>query len=274
MRKAFSNFLFAPVLIVISVSLLGWNEGRAVRTERALNEGQRSVVALEDSVDGALVHTTGAVTVTDPLTDSVLGIERNGLRLVRNVEMYQWRRRSTGQDNSYEYRPEWSGTLLNSQGYPAGYENPARMPLQPDSMVAAEASLSGLTLSTDLLQRLSGLEPVELNDAELATVSSRLELEHVEQADGALYLPYGFGSAAAPQIGDVRLTLRYAPTGTYSAVARRSGDQLEPVRGADGVTIGMLRSLKLKNAPLGRAQYLKNIPVFAIRQGFATISTE
>ena len=76
MRKAFSNFLFAPVLIVISVSLLGWNEGRAVRTERALNEGQRSVVALEDSVDGALVHTTGAVTVTDPVVGPASAVTR------------------------------------------------------------------------------------------------------------------------------------------------------------------------------------------------------
>src|SRR5690554_5345972 len=97
MKKAFSNFLFAPVLIIAAVSLLGWNEGRAVRTERALNEGLGSVVSLEPAElsgagEGTLVHATGPVTTTAPLVDSELGIEVSGLRLARSVEMYQWRR--------------------------------------------------------------------------------------------------------------------------------------------------------------------------------------
>ncbi len=248
MKKAFSNFLFAPVLIIAAVSLLGWNEGRAVRTERALNEGLGSVVSLDPAElaaagEGTLVHTTGEVTTSAPLIDPDLGVQVAGLRLSRSVEMYQWRRHSSGdEEGASEYRPEWSRTLIDSRNYPAGRENPAQMPVRASSAAATDATIGGLTLSTEVISRLSGLQSVALTAADVEAIGTRLGLEEAELAGDALYLPYGFGSATAPQIGDVRVRLEYAPAGTYSLVARRSGQLLEPFVTSGGTTIAMLRS--------------------------------
>src|SRR5690242_19301455 len=79
--------------------LLFCNEGRAVQTERSLDEGRGLVVSADASrVDpanqGKLVHISGEVKAGAPLRDADFNVAANALRLVRTVEMYQWKEES------------------------------------------------------------------------------------------------------------------------------------------------------------------------------------
>lgn len=93
--SSIKSVLVGLALFVISFPVLFWNEGRAVQTARSLEEGAGAVVSVPaDSVDaaneGKLVHVSGAVS-TQPLTDPDLGVQAEGVKLVRNVEMFQWK---------------------------------------------------------------------------------------------------------------------------------------------------------------------------------------
>src|SRR5512140_2041012 len=86
---ALKGVLVGLVLAVVAFPLLFWNEGRAVRTARSLDEGRGAVVTVaSDSVQPAneakLVHTTGRAKTSDTVMDPLLGVSANALRLKRN----------------------------------------------------------------------------------------------------------------------------------------------------------------------------------------------
>lgn len=244
----------ALALVVGAVALLAWNEGRAVRTARALDEGARRVVELDadraaEVADGTLVHLVGEALVTAPLRDPVTGIARDALRLRRTAETLQWRRVSVGDDNDsrYDYRQVWSATRIDSDDFPDAFRNPASLPLATAVLSSADARLADFALATGVVEAFAALTPVALGAADLEAMAAALGVAGVVP-DGAsglgasvAYLPFAGGSPAAPRVGDARVRYDVAPTGTASVVASKVGGRLEPYPTRSGVTIAFAR---------------------------------
>ena len=94
--QAVGGVLFGLVALLVSVVLLFWNEGRAIHTTQGLAEGSgvvRSVSAtsVDAANNGRLVHVVGDLTVAGPVADPDFGQRASGVRLLRKVEMYQWK---------------------------------------------------------------------------------------------------------------------------------------------------------------------------------------
>jgi hypothetical protein len=88
--------LIGLVMVIASIVVLFWNEGRAIQTARSLAEGAGLVVDVDSArVDpgneGKLVHISGDLTAPGRLSDAEFGGTAKGLRLVRAVEMDQWK---------------------------------------------------------------------------------------------------------------------------------------------------------------------------------------
>jgi len=84
---------FGFFLLFAAFPMLFWNEGRAVKTARALEVGVKKVISVPvDSVDttndAALVHLSGQVVTNEILSDEALGISVNAIKLRRTVEMF------------------------------------------------------------------------------------------------------------------------------------------------------------------------------------------
>ena len=81
---AIKGILIGLVMVVAAFPLLFWNEGRAVRTAKSLDEGRGIVLTtVSDKVDPAkeakLVHTTGRAKTADTVADPALGISVNAI---------------------------------------------------------------------------------------------------------------------------------------------------------------------------------------------------
>lgn len=244
--KSIRAFLFAPVLVLAAIALLSWNEGRAVRTARALSEGSRSVVStdlqgLSGLPDGALVHITGQAEAGTSLRDEVLGLEVPVLRLVRDVEMRQWRRVNRNEDD-VTYEQTWSAQLIESTNFPAQYQNPAALPVGDASSTSQNAMIGSFSISPTLLVRSRDLQPLTLSDEQIYAVEDRLGVFDIQRTDTGIYLPYGYGEVAAPAIGDVRLNLEVLPAGQVSLVARKAGSVLDLYTARSGVAVGFFRT--------------------------------
>ena len=88
------------ILFLIGIGVTAWNEGRAVKTAQGLAEGSSAVVSVnsatvESANEGKLVHLSGLATTTETLRDDIFGLEATALRLKRNVEMLQWKEKSS-----------------------------------------------------------------------------------------------------------------------------------------------------------------------------------
>ncbi|KAG8239563.1 hypothetical protein J437_LFUL019057 [Ladona fulva] len=121
--------------------LLFWNEGRAVQTTRSLEEGMSAVVSLKstntiiEENNKKLVHLSGPLEISEPLTEFEYGVSVPAVKLKRRVQMYQWveeentRKYRQGDhvhtETSYSYATEWRDKIIDSSSFstPHGHHN-------------------------------------------------------------------------------------------------------------------------------------------------------
>ena len=96
LKNALSGVLMVFVMLIGSVILLFWNEGRTVKTTKMLKEAQTVCTELGDisevnaDMDHMMVHATGQATTEDILTDDEFDLSINAIKLIRDAEYYQW----------------------------------------------------------------------------------------------------------------------------------------------------------------------------------------
>ncbi|PAY21560.1 hypothetical protein CKO51_00375 [Rhodopirellula sp. SM50] len=178
--KAFAGILFGGLLTIVSVPVLFWNEGRAVRTAKGLKEGAKVVVEIQpDSVDpandGKFVHVSGDVQTIDVLRDDDFAIEYNGIRLTRHVEMYQWNENEqttkekklgggTRTTTTYTYEKDWFPERIDSSGFDEAHshQNPTEFVFADRTYQAKNVSLGQFRLPDSLIAMISGEDALEL----------------------------------------------------------------------------------------------------------------
>lgn len=236
MKQAIVGVLAGLVMVAVSVGLLFWNEGRAVTTSRSLSEGASSVVGVQPTrVDpaneGRLVHVSGDLTLAGPVTDAEFGMSATAIKLVRKVEMYQWKEESKqekrtnvggSQDTvtTYTYVREWSEKRNDSSRFkqPGGHANP-EMRYQSRQNVAQSASLGAFQLTAETLGQVSGGERLAVDQARLQTLRQRLG-GNVHLRDGTIYVGLDPDS---PRIGDLRISFEQVTAQQLTVVARQAG---------------------------------------------------
>jgi hypothetical protein len=237
LKQAIAGVLIGLTMVVVSVGLLFWNEGRAVTTARSLSEGAGLVKSVPpDRVDPAnqdkLVHVAGPLTLGGPVSDPEFGVTTQAVRLLRKVEMYQWKeetKRETrkklggGEETvtTYHYVREWSDRRIDSSSFkqPGGHQNP-QMRFSSRDVTVARATLGAFELTPDVLRELSGSEPLPV-DASVEARAQQTAGPMARVADGRIYVGRDPGS---PQIGDHRISFHVVAAAQISIVARQSGN--------------------------------------------------
>jgi len=278
--NSFVGVLVGLVLIIASIVGVFWNEGRAIDTARALAEGAGAVVSVEAGTvdpanEGKLVHVMGAASATAPLADPQFPVKATGLKLVRAVEMYQWREQERSETRNklgggtetvttYSYSRAWSGSRNDSGAFrhPEGHANPS-MAFARREFVAADAQLGAFALPPDLLGRLGDGARTDVDPAALAGRPATTPPEQV--VDGILYIG---ANPAAPQIGDLKLSYWLTPNGPVSAIGRQTGAGLSPYQTKAGGTLYIVDPGERDAAQMFKQAESENaIPTWAIRGG-------
>ena len=254
-RDSIKGILVGIVFFIGSFPLLWWNEGRAVRTEKSLKEGQGAVVSVPaDKVNPAneakLVHMTGVATTGETLSDPQFLIARNAIKLRRTVEMYQWdedkkteERKKLGggteKVTTYTYSKRWTDHTISSADFKeSGHTNPSTMPYEQHEEAANVVTVGAFQLSSGLLSHMTQYDNVPVDDKALAAVPAETR-SNLKVADGGFYMG---ASPTEPQIGDVRIKFSAVMPHDVSLVAVQAGKSFTAYHAKAGVDIEMLRS--------------------------------
>ena len=282
--NSFVGVLVGLVLIIASIVGVFWNEGRAIDTARALAEGAGAVVIVDASaVDpanaGKLVHVTGAASATAPLADPQFPVKATGLKLVRAVEMYQWRQqeRSETRDKlgggsetvtTYAYTREWGASRNDSDAFrrPEGHANPP-MAFARREFVAGDAKLGAFALPPDLLGKLGDGARIDVDPAVLAGRPAQTPPEQI--VDGALYVG---ADPATPQVGDLKLSYFLTPNGLVSAIGRQTGGGLSPYQTKAGGSLYIIDPGERDAAQMFKQAESENATLTWIVRGAALIA--
>ncbi len=279
--SAFGGVLFGVVLIFVGIGVLAWNENRAVRTERALNEGAGVVVSVEpDPIlpanEGALIHVSGDTTVQAPIQDSQWGVTATGLRLIRNVEMYQWRETSRSETRTklgggeetvttYDYDRVWSDSRQDSSNFriQAGHHNP-EFPVEAASYTAADARLGAFELDDRVIERVGGTESVSFDEQARRAIQDAAGRDVTVSAT-TIYLG---ANPDRPQVGDTRVSYEIVPADEISVVAQQSGEGFAPYRADNGETVLLVSDgIVSSDEMFEGAQSANRMLLWAIRVG-------
>lgn len=241
------------IILIASFPILWMNEGCAVKIAKGLTEGAAAVVSLtepkvDSSKNGKLVHLTGDATTTDTVSDPVLGVSENAIRLIRTVEMYQWNEVSSSKTEKklgggtetrteYRYEKSWSSSVINSSGFkrPDGHSNPAVMEIPAETFNASNVTVGEFTLPAGLISQITQGEPVQITQDRLPG-----ELQGRARAQGSeVYVGY---NPASPQVGDLKIKLTIVRPQKVSIVAQQQGNSFQAYRTQQDTTIMMLSS--------------------------------
>ena len=251
--KSLVGIVFGLLLVIVACVLLFWNEGRAVKTARSLSEGAGIVKTVaadkpDPANDGKLVHVVGALTASGPVLDAEFGMKSEGVRLVRNVEMYQWTEDSESETSkrlgggettrtTYKYKRDWADHAVDSSRFHEhnGHTNP-HMIWSKRNQAAPNVKLGAFAVPQGMIGRFGDAQPLTVDDAQVQAAKKHTSKD-VQVIDGALYVGRDPGQ---PVVGDYRISYSEVPRQSASVIARQAGPTFEPYRTNAGGTVALI----------------------------------
>lgn len=174
------------LLFCIGTALLWWNEGRAVKTEKMLDEAGSAYVEMENpnkkdaSLEGELICGTALATTEDSLIDKDFGVGAKAIALTRKVEYYQWVEHAQEKKEdklggkevtttTYTYTKEWTSHPVESAQFkdPA-YQNKNMVltTVEEAEQYAENVSWGAYKLNESLIHSIRSNEGLDLAIAE------------------------------------------------------------------------------------------------------------
>lgn len=256
--------------------LLWWNEGRAVRETRSLDEGASLVASVgtervDAALQGKLIHVSGLVRPLEPLVEPDFGWSIPALGLRRDVEMYQWHERRETRERKtlgggtetvteYRYERKWSDEAIDSSRFehPEGHANPGALPFPSVRRTVERAALGAYELGPALVERFDAWERFAPPSDAAPPAGFRAT------ADG-----YHRGAdAGSPQVGDVRIRFERVPEGRYSIVGRQAGSGIDAYPSEAGNAILLVESGERTAEAMFKAAHQRNTMLtWALRAG-------
>ena len=180
--RSFKSIGSGFIIFCLATALLWWNEGRAVKTEKMLDEAGNAYVEMENpnkkdaSLEGELICGTAMATTEDSLSDAQFGIGAKAIALRRTVEYYQWveHAESKSEDKlggkqvtttTYTYSKQWvSSPVQSSQFKDPAYQNKNMVLTTIDEaeQYAENVSFGAYKLSESLIHSISSREGLDL----------------------------------------------------------------------------------------------------------------
>jgi hypothetical protein len=246
--ESIKSVLFGGILFLVSFPLLFWNEGRAVRTARSLTEGLGAVVPVaSDTVnpanEGKLVHISGAVKTETPVVDDQLAIESDAVKLIRNVDMFQWVEHKKSESRSkigggsetvttYSYAKEWAKGRVDSSAFkhPEDHENPQAASFESKTFVADPVKAGAFTMSAEQIGKLNNATDLAVEASALGKLPDDWK-DKLQVKDGKFYTG---ADPATPALGDARVSFQTVKPAAVSLVGVQTKESFAPFQAKAG----------------------------------------
>ena len=269
--QAFAGVLMGFLLIPVSIVVLFWNEGRAIKTARGLDEGAgivRSVSAerADPSNDGKLVYVTGMLSTGGPVADAELGVRTSAVRLSRHVEMYVWKEEAQtetrtklggGEERTttYKYVRDWSDKPVDSTKFkePRGHTHPS-MIYQSRETIAPGTRLGAFAIPDGMLRSFGESKPLAATDAQAGALQIRIN-KPVVAVDGVLYAGR---DPSQPAVGDMKISFLQVPLQVASVVAAQAGTGFGPYMTGQGTSVQLIFAGAVPAATMFQAAQAEN----------------
>ena len=236
------------IILIISIAVLWWNEGRSVDQATALQEMKERIITLPDTIYDVKyankpVLVQGTVTPLKELVDSEFGVVSNDLILDKTAEMYQWKeQKATSSEDklgggtetvtTYSYVKGWSTHRVNSSSFkkPEGHENPEMK--HKGKIYTSDAQMGDFYLDKSMVKKISAAEDFTGLESMPETIGDATNYQSF------LYIGE---DPEEPEIGDVKISYKVAESSTYTFAAKEQNKALVPYVTSNGKSFVFVR---------------------------------
>jgi hypothetical protein len=192
------------------------------------------------------------VAATDEtLTDPLLVVSGQVLRLNRKVENYQWleaqkassvveKHRDAAETKSiiYVYSQGWREGLADSHAFkhPEGHENPTATLFTSDTFAAKKITLGDFTLPTPLYKDITASTPMDLTTVDLSNIQKTTQ-KSLFRSDNEIFIG---ADPQHPQVGDARITLTAVLPQVVSVIGQQAGEGIQAFVAPAGAPVLLL----------------------------------
>lgn len=182
-KNSFGGIGAGIVMFLAATCLLWWNEGRAVKTAKMLDEAQGNYVEMTDinnpdpELEGKLIHATGKAETTDTLYEDIFGVKDLAISLARKVEYYQWTEHSETKTKdkmggseekttTYTYKRKWTNSPVESGEFKDPQYQRSNFTLaqiENETKYATAVTFGEYELSESQIQSLPARTPVAIS---------------------------------------------------------------------------------------------------------------
>lgn len=216
------------ILLLVFCALLGSNEKKLINnlidteTERS-NLTNISNDTVNDLYNDTLVCVNGKLNINGNLNDNDFGVSVKTSKLVRIVEMYQWK------EVNNKYKQVWSSELYNISDNE--YNNPDTMPYSSTTYYASDVMLGEFRLS---FEQIDSLETNKFfNDYDYEKIS---ELGYTISDN---YITNS-NDINNPNIGDIRISFKYNDYEDVTVLATQNNNTFDTYITSNGEELNMV----------------------------------
>jgi len=257
-QNSWISSTFGILLVFGGSYLLFWNEGRAVKTSLALEEGLREIIVPEtldvlfEENDERLVLVGGPLVITNSLREDFYGISIHAVKLRKVVQMYQWKETEntkkhthvnadgehvTHVEKTYSYSKDWFDHHIDSSSFQRtwGHHNPPKdyWPAESKIETNSQVQIGSFVLGPILKDKFTNFKPVTSDEL---PPSDRVKLYN------GVY--YHSRNVWDPEIGDYRVQFSYAGRQgeEFTSVGKQSGEEIVPYETETGEELFILHT--------------------------------
>jgi len=225
--NSFTGALVGLIIFLLSFVILWKNEGHNVEQIAKANYIDKTAIEISaDNIDRAndnkLVQVSGNAITDSTLTDNIITVP-NAFALSRNVEMYQWKENvetstkeelggRTTETKTYSYEKVWSFNEIDSSKFKKDYYKNPPFPIK----------------SIDLYAKSGTMGEFKLTEKQTKAMNYFTEYKNLPQkSEYKIYenTYYKGNNPESPNIGDIRITYEYIPSGTdISIIGQQKSD--------------------------------------------------
>ncbi len=212
---------------------------------------------INELYEDSLVCVSGQITLNEKLEDSKFGVSVKSPKLIREVEMYQYK-----QDGN-KYTKVWSSELYDTS-YSTEYKNPVSMPYGSTSYFASDVMVGAFRLSFDQLSNLDADKYyTEFNQSVISSLGYTIEGKYITNSN----------DINNPSIGDIRISFKYNDYKDVSILAVQKSDTFDPYNSSNGTIINeVVSGIKTGEEILDEISGLNKIIVYGTKVLFTIIN--
>jgi len=234
------------ILLIVSIWLLWWNEWRTVKIAEWLNEGQKITVewkidSIDPSLEWKLIHVNWKADTKEIIEDNLFTIKGNAIKLIRNVEMYQWEEieKSSSKDNlwgsttkttTYNYKKVWDDKKLDSSFYKeSNHTNPNSWPFDSETITASEVNVWKLMLWSSFVSQINNVSNLPISSEKFNEIKQNFNnsFKNIKLEWGYLYFSTLTGTTLVnPVVWDLRVKFSIVKPTEISAIWQQKWNNL------------------------------------------------